>query len=147
MIDVTAENFRIDGTWRLLAVENWVDGRLENPYHQGRNPNGLIHYMPDNRMAALIANGGRNRMSADRYTAPLEECAEASRTFTAYAGPYARAGSKLTHHLEVSSYENDVGADYVRYIEPDGEDMWLVSAPMPSNGRQRVVKLKWRRVV
>lgn len=143
---VTPETIQIEGTWRLVSVEDWHDGQLVNPFFQGKNPNGLIHYLPGNRMAAVIANDNRKQMSSDRYNSPLEERAESSATFTAYAGPYTRNGGTLTHHLEVSSYENDVGADYVRHIHLDGEHMVLVSAPMQHNGHERVLKLKWRRV-
>jgi hypothetical protein len=144
--NVTAANIDINGTWRLLSVEEYIDGKLHNPHFQGRNPNGFIHYLPGNRVAVLIANDGRKQMSGDRYNSPLEERAESSSTFTGYGGPYTREGNKLTHHLEISSYENDVGQDYVRFIELDGEDMYLVSAPMAHQGHERVLKLKWRRV-
>jgi hypothetical protein len=143
---VTAANVHIEGTWRLLAVETWRDGRLHNPYHNGRNPKGLIHYMPEQRMSVLIANDGRRKMSGDRYHSPLEELAESAATFTAYAGPYSRDGAKLIHHLEVSSYENDAGTDYVRYIEVDGDHIWLVSPPVMRDGHEHVVRLKWERV-
>jgi hypothetical protein len=144
---ITAENLSIEGTWRLLACENWVNGKLDNPFHQGKNPNGLIHYLPGQRMSAIIAMGDRPKMGADRGTTSIDERAKAWSTFNAYAGPYSREGHRLTHHLEVCSYENHVGADYVRFIELDGQDMWLVSAPekLPG-GEERYVKLKWRRV-
>ncbi len=142
----SAETIDIEGTWRLLAVEAWVDGKLADPYFNGRNPNGLIHYMPGQRMSVLIANDGRRKLSGDRYHSPLEELAEAGATFTGYAGPYTREGDKLVHHLEVSSFENDVGADYVRYIEVDGEDIWLVSPKVMNQGKERWVRLKWTRV-
>ncbi|MGE0387297.1 MAG: lipocalin-like domain-containing protein [Gammaproteobacteria bacterium] len=144
---MTAGNIDLHGSWRLLSVVEYTDGRVTNPYFQGRNPVGFIHYLHDGRVAVLIANDGRRLMSADRYTSPVQECAESSRTFTGYGGRFTRTGNQVVHHLDVSSYENDVGTDYVRTIEVDGGRLILGTLPMQLNGRTRVLKLTWERVV
>ncbi|MFW3895153.1 lipocalin-like domain-containing protein [Pseudomonas bharatica] len=144
---ITASTFDIEGTWRLLAVEAWVDGQLADPHLNGVQPNGLIHYLSGQRMAVLIAHDGRALLSGDRYRSPQAELAQAAATFTAYAGCYTREGAKLVHHLQVSSFENDVGSDYVRYIELEGDCMWLVSPKAVVQGKERWVRLKWTRVL
>ena len=62
MTTATAETIDILGTWQLVTIEEWLDGDCINPFVYGREPNGFIHYLPGNRMAAVIARGGRERL-------------------------------------------------------------------------------------
>jgi hypothetical protein len=72
-------------------------------------------------MSAIITADGRKPLSvADRVAAPLEERAEAFATLIAYAGRYSVSGDKVTHHIEVSSFQNWVGTDQSRFIRFEG---------------------------
>lgn len=141
-----AEIIDILGTWRLLAIEEWSEGKCINPFLYGERPNGFIHYLPGNRVAAVIAMDNRKRMTTDYRLASDKALAESARTFSAYAGSYTREGSKLTHHIEVNSYENDVGSDYERHISLEEGKLVLTS---PSYGKENstcLTKAIWRRV-
>jgi hypothetical protein len=143
---VTPESLDIMGTWRLLSVEDIVDGKVADPYYNGKKPNGYIHYLPGNRMAAVIAYGERTKMSKGRTDSPADEVIKSSVTFNAYAGSFTRNGATLIHHVQVNSYENDVGTDYVRYITLDGNNMVLSSPDVPVNGHMRHVRLTWEKI-
>jgi hypothetical protein len=58
---------------------------------------------------------------------------DAARSFDAYGGTFSLGGNIVTHHLDISSYENDRGADYVL------EWMRVRAASMPGRelGRSR----------
>ena len=140
------DDIDILGTWRLVALEEWYGEKLIDPFLMGRNPNGLLHYLPGNRVAVLIARGDRKKMATGYREAAVEALAEAARSFTAYAGSYSREGHKITHHIEINSYENDVGADYIRYFSLEDGLLVLTS---PSYGKENTgsfTRVIWRRI-
>lgn len=138
------EAFR--GTWKLRTVSAWIDGREVNPAAYGENPVGFIHYLPGNRMAAVIAYGGRKPMQGDRLKASAEARAEAYASFVSYAGGYRVEGDKVIHTVEVSAYQNDVGSQQVRFFRRDGNTLYLESVPLMRDGKPQVYKLIWDRV-
>lgn len=74
------------GTWKLLSVSSWIDGKEDNPAVFGKSPTGYIHYLPGRRMAAVIAYDNRKAIQGDRIKASTEARARAYATFLAYAG-------------------------------------------------------------
>jgi len=97
-------------------------------------------------MAGMISNSGRKPLFADPFSAPVEERAEAFTTFLAYAGRYTLAGDKVIHHVEISSLQNLVGTDLVRFIKFQGDRIILVTPPTSTNGRTQTHELVWERV-
>jgi len=140
------ETFDILGTWRLVAMEEWLEEQCTQPYLYGRQPNGLIHYLPGNRVAAVIAMGGRPKMSTGYREAPDSILAEAARTFSAYAGKYTRDGAIVTHHIEINSYENDVGENYVRKISLQRDNLVLTSPSYGNEDSGYFIRAIWERV-
>jgi Lipocalin-like domain len=135
------------GTWKLLSASSTASTgeRSEIPY--GLNPTGFITYTAEGRVVALISYGGRKPLSVGGgLTAPLEEQAEAFKTFIAYAGRYTLSGDKVTHHVEISSIQNYVGKDLVRSVKFQGDQITLVTPPMPVNGIIQTVELIWQRL-
>jgi hypothetical protein len=95
----------------------------------------------------MISYGGRRPLSVGSgLTAPLEEQAEAFKTFIAYAGRYALDGDKVIHRVEISSIQNYVGKDLVRTVKFQGDRIILVTPPMPVNGKIQTVELIWQRL-
>jgi hypothetical protein len=140
-------NDKLVGTWNLVAASSTTSNgeRSETPY--GLGPVGFLTYTEDGRVTALISYGGRKSLSVGGGTvAPLEEQAEAFRTFLAYAGRYALRGDKVTHSIEISSIENYVGKNLVRSIRFEGDRIILVTPPTPVNGKIQTVELIWQRL-
>jgi hypothetical protein len=104
------------GTWKLISASNVTDKGIVKNEVYGRNPMGLLTYTADGRMMALITDGGRKRLSKYWRIAPAEEKAEAYSTSLSYAGTFTLSGSRVTHHVEVSSDPNRVNTDLVRII-------------------------------
>jgi hypothetical protein len=138
---------RLVGTWSLVSASSTTKTgeRSETPY--GPEPAGLLTYTEDGRVTALISYGGRKPLSTGGGTlAPMEEQAEAFRTFLAYAGRYTFSGDKVTHHIEISSIQNYVDRDLVRSVKFRGDQIVLVTPPMPVNGKVRTIELIWQRL-
>lgn len=147
MSDLTPSTIDLIGTWRLVSITEWTDGELTNPQALYAEPVGYIHYLADGRVAVLLAQGSRPPLDGTQVTASEHERATAFTSFSAYAGTYERDGDTVVHHLDMHSHPNDVGADYIRHIELDGDRLVLCTLPFTrSDGRRRVTKLTWERV-
>jgi hypothetical protein len=108
---------------------------------------GFLTYTGDGRVTALISYGGRKPLSGGGGTvAPLEEQAEAFKTFLAYAGRYTLSGDKVTHYIEISSIQNYVNRDLVRSVKFQGDRIILVTPPTSVNGKIQTVELIWQRL-
>jgi hypothetical protein len=138
---------RLVGTWKLVSASSTTSSgeRNETPY--GPSPVGFLTYTADGRVTALISYGGRKSLSVGGGTpAPLEEQAEAFKTFIGYAGRYTFSGDKVTHHVEISSIQNYVGKDLVRSVTFQGDRIILLTPPTPVNGKIQTVELIWQRL-
>jgi hypothetical protein len=140
-------NDKLVGTWKLVSASSTTSTgeRSEIPY--GPSPVGFLTYTGDGRVTALISYGGRKSLSFGGGTlAPLEEQAEAFKTFLAYAGRYTLSGDKVTHHIEISSIQNYVDKDLVRIVKFQGDQIILVTPPTPVNGKIQTLELIWHRL-
>ncbi len=132
---------KLVGTWRLVSASTTTSTgeRSETPY--GLNPEGFLTYTGEGRIAAMISHSGRKALFSGGGS--LEEQAEAFKTFFGYAGRYTVSADKVTHHVEVSSIENYVGRDLVRYVKFQGDRITLVTPPTPVNGKTQIFELIW----
>jgi Lipocalin-like domain len=140
-------NDKLVGTWKLVSASSTTSAgdRTESPY--GPSPVGFLTYTADGRVTALISYGGRKSLSVGAGPlAPLEEQAEAFRTFLAYAGRYTLSGDKVTHSIEISSIQNFVDKNLVRSVKFEGDRIILVTPPTPVNGKIQTVELIWQRL-
>lgn len=140
---LAAEPEDFHGTWKLRSVSAWVDGKEANPAAYGEKPVGFIHYLPGNRMAAVISYDGRKPMEGDRLKATDAERAKAYATFLAYTGTFRIEGDKVIHSVDSSSYQNDVGSEQVRFFRKEGDTLYLESVPLIRDGKPQVYKLVW----
>jgi lipocalin-like protein len=135
------------GTWKLISASSTTENGVIKKDVYGRNPTGMLSCTTDGRMMTIIAMGDRKPLSvADRIAAPIEERAEAFSTFIAYAGRYALVGDRETLHIDVSSLQNWVGTDQVRYVSLHGNQLILRTPPMPRGGVLQTFELVWERL-
>ena len=140
-------NAKLVGTWKLVSASSTSSkgDRNEAPY--GVGPACFLTYTEEGRVTSLISYGGRKLLSAGGGTgAPLEEQAEAFKTFLAYAGRYTLSGDKVTHHIEISSIQNYVDKDLVRNVKFQGDQIALVTPPTRLNGKMQIIELIWQRL-
>ena len=136
------------GTWSLVRAFETRDARVVDATPLGAHPTGFIHYLTDDRMAVVIAHDGRKALTGtSRRSAPEPELAASARTLDAYAGRYSIPDANtVVHHLEVSSYQNDLGKDYIRKVEFIDGELYLATPEMKLPDGMRGMKLVWRRL-
>jgi Lipocalin-like domain len=137
-------NDRLVGAWKLVSVLTKTStGEInESPY--GLSPVGFLSYTEDGRVTALISYDGRKSLPVSGGT--LEEQAEAYKTFFGYAGRYTLKGDKVTHTVEISSIQNYVDQNLVRWVKFEGDRIVLMTPPMPVNGKMQTFELIWQRL-
>ena len=137
-------NDMLVGTWQLVSASSTTSTgeRNETPY--GASPAGLLTY-GDGRVTAMISYDGRKPLSIGGGS--MEEQAEAFKTFLAYAGKYNVNGDKVTHRVEMSSIQNNVGKDLVRNFKFRGDQIILVTPRTRINGEIQTVELIWQRLL
>ena len=94
----------------------------------------------------MISYSGRKPLSvSDLSLAAVEEKAEAFSTFLAYAGRYTLMEGKIIHHVAISSIQNWVNTDLLRFIKFQGDQIILVTPPTSINGKIQTWELVWER--
>jgi hypothetical protein len=134
------------GSWRLVRTYETIDNVETGKAPIGEGAYGTIHYLPDGRVAVVMAHAGRVRLSAGRYNSGDAETAESARTFTAYAGTYTCFGDRIVHHLDACLYENDNHTDYVRYAAIVGDKLTLSMPPVTTKKGALVWHLEWQKL-
>ena len=133
----TPETIDLTGLWRLVAVTNWTNGVMTNPHAMGSRPGGYINYAPAEGRMMVVLDW--------RSVEPTAKSQFGHNAVVAYAGRFTRNGAKVTHHLEMCTNAEDVGGDYVRIIEVQGENLFLCTEPVTRGDKTYVSKLEWTR--
>jgi hypothetical protein len=132
------------GSWMLESAWVLKGGAPSDEPGFGLKPSGVIHYLADRRMAVMIAHENRPAVPGGVLAGSPEALIEAARTFVAYAGTFSVDGDHVVHHLDISSSQSAVGADYVREVRLDGDRLELTTPTTIPEGRP--MHLVWRRV-
>lgn len=140
-------NNTVVGTWKLVSASTSTASGEQNNAPFGPSPTGFLTYTAEGRMMAIVSYGGRQNLSvSDPAVVPVEEQAEAFKTFVAYAGRYTLSSDKIIHHVEVSSIQNWAKSDLVRGIRFEGERLVLTAPPTPLRGQMHTFELIWQRL-
>lgn len=138
------------GCWKLERAAEERDGVVGDNPNYGEAPVGFLHYVPDDRVSVMIVLKERGLMSVphpQRRLAPIEELAEAARSFDGYAGRFELSGpQQVTHYIEASHFQNQVGEVLVRRV--DLKDDLLILHPVEYQASGQGVRrwLEWRRL-
>jgi hypothetical protein len=145
----------LSGVWELVSLQDHrPNGDVLD--WMGKKPSGTLIYSPDGRMAIQIMRDPRPISagpiwSSDGHSllpnAPANEIRDAYSGYFAYFGTWDidERGRTVTHHVRASLRSAEVGSDYLRPYELDGDQLRLrypVSAP---DGEKRTRVLIWRR--
>jgi hypothetical protein len=137
----------IVGTYKLISsTRKKLDtGEVVDTY--GKQPSGYIMYGKDGRMLVLIANDGRPKPeSLDKLS--NDQRAELFRTMLSYGGTYTYTGSKIEHHIDISSNEVWTGTTVIRDIAKEGDRLVYTTRPAPfsGDGKMSINTLIWEKV-
>ena len=111
----------------------------------GANPVGTIAYLVDGTKSTVIDDADQPALNADRLSAPAEERARPFSTASAYSGRYRFDGHTVVHSVEICTYPNWVGIEFVRTVELVGDKAIYRTAPQPLGGVEPIICLVWKR--
>ena len=122
-----------------------VDGTVLRPF--GGKAEGWLTYTEDGRMWAALQRRDRPAIGTGTLAAATaEQRAAAAAGYLAYGGRYTMNGDRVLHHVETSLFPDWIGADQIRLISWDGDDLVLSTPEERSAGGRTVVnRLRWRR--
>lgn len=132
------------GSWDLVRIDLIGPGAEGLPPAFGGNPEGILHYMPDGRMVAIIQNGGRKPIEGGRRGGSDADWRRAAKSFTAYAGGWELQPDRIVHHVDFNSFPNDVGVDYIRFGHFEGGQL-VLETPLDGPPDSRPMRLFWKR--
>jgi|SRR4051812_3802603 hypothetical protein len=133
------------GAWKLLSIEDRKSSG-EVIHWMGDKPTGLIIYDRSGYMSVQFMRDPRPVFSAAYNQATFEEVKNAYEGYFAYFGTYRvdESNGVIIHHLQGSLRPQEVGIDYDRYFQIDGDLLILtMSVPGKDQGRKRT--LVWTR--
>ena len=105
----------------------------------------MLIYTADGRMSVMIGYSGRQLLSRDRVSAPVEERARAFASFFGYSGGYSFSCDRVVHHVVVASVPNWVNTDMLRTVRLDGNRLTLGTPPRQLGGIASTFELTWER--
>lgn len=128
------------GAWQLVEFRELDDeggGTSKGPL--GPNARGLLIYAPDGAMSVSM-------MRRDGQPATADLAGGQSRTteYMGYAGTWRLEGTRLLHHVEVSTHTYQLGQDLEREAHLRGDRLELIGRA-PVEGRFRRRMLTWQR--
>lgn len=136
------------GTWTLVSWES-RSSTGEVSYPMGERPKGLLMYDSKGRVSAQLMQPGRPAFeSRDRLRGTPEEVKAAFEGFVAYFGRYTLDEKQRTviHHVEASSFPNDVGTDLRRSFTVAERRLTLRTPQRILGGATGTGTLVWERV-
>jgi Lipocalin-like domain len=135
------------GTWRLLTIFATRPNGDRIASRFGSNPTGYLLYDETGHMAVqIMASPWPAFVQADKPTP--EELAAVFNGYVAYAGTYDfdAATGTVTHHVQMSVDPDDVGKNFQRTVELEGDRVTLSVRRYPLHGEEVELRLQWQRV-
>lgn len=118
----------IIGTWRILSYVH-KDGTDEISHPMGDRPQGYLIIGSDHRCTVVIAAENRKPAQSEKDYATL------AKTMIAYSAPFTDESDgrelKLTLRPDVSWSPSMTGANVVRLVSLEGNELLVRSAPSP----------------
>lgn len=133
------------GSWNLQRIELIGPGAEGQPPAFGGNPEGILHYLPDGRMVAIIQNAGRRPIEGGRRGGSDADWRRAAKSFTAYAGDWEIRPDCIVHHVDFNSFPNDTGVDYIRFARLE-DAVLVLETPLDGPPESRPMRLFWKRI-
>lgn len=133
------------GAWKLLSIEDRKSNG-EVIQWMGAKPTGLIIYDSSGYMSVQFMRDPRPVFTSAYSRATAEEVKNAYEGYFAYFGTYRVDESRrvIIHHLQGSLRPQEVGIEYDRYFEIDG-DLLILTMAVPGKDTQRKRTLVWTR--
>lgn len=129
------------GAWELVAFRELDDeggGTSDGPL--GPDAGGLLIYAPDGAVSVSMM---RRESRPPGAAGPAGDQPRTT-AYMGYAGTWRLEGTRLLHHVEVSTHTYQLGQDLEREVRLRGDRLDLIGRA-PVDGRCRRRLLTWRR--
>jgi len=140
--------YSLVGTWKLVSWESRSStGEVSHP--MGERPIGLLTYDSKGRVSTQLMQPGRTVFkSGDRLRGTPDEVNAAFEGFVAYFGTYTfdEKQGTVIHHIEASTFPNDVGTDLRRFVTVSERRLTLRTPQRILGGTTGTGTLVWERV-
>jgi Lipocalin-like domain len=134
----------IFGLWELTAWEMRLGETPVRPL--GERPQGMLYYAADGWMAVQITAADRPTIaSTDPLGGTEKERAAAYASSLAYCGTYELRDDHVVHHVRLSTFPNWAGAEQVRSVRLDVDQLVLRTPPIQTPAGTVAVELRWAR--
>lgn len=134
----------LQGHWAVVSwAQIYDDGRRAYPL--GQSLTGFLRYDPDGRMACMIADTNRQRLSGGQFTSPDTEMLGACRGFFAYAGTYKIDGNTVLHQVDISLFPNWEGGVQKRQVELADGKLTIAARLEEGTSEARTAMLTWQK--
>jgi hypothetical protein len=133
------------GAWELVSIEDRKSNG-EVVRWMGANPTGLIIYDASGYMSVQFMRDPRPVFASAYNLATPDEVKNAYEGYFAYFGTYEvdESNAVIIHHLQGSLRPQEVGIEYRRYFEIDG-DLLILTMAVPGKDAGRKRTLVWKR--
>ena len=135
------------GTWRLLNIVAVRANGDRIPSRFGKSPSGYILYDRTGHMAVQIMSSPWPAFANPEKPTP-QELEAVFNGYVAYAGTYDYDATTrtVTHHVQMSVDPDDLGKNFRRTVELEGDRVTLTVQQYRLNGEQVMLRLQWERV-
>jgi hypothetical protein len=123
------------GFWKLISIEGPAP---PNGQANTGKPSGVIMFDNTGHMAVQLTRGDRPAFAEGAANGTAQERAQAYSSYNAYYGTYTiePANRVVIYHLENSLNPGQIGQDFVRYFEFQGNHLRLSVADDDKGGRR-----------
>src|SRR5436305_2991181 len=127
-----AAEISVVGTWQVksFTYQNLATKELSYPF--GHDVTGYIQYSPGGHMVVFLQQANPTVPAKLPYS-DADRAAAHRTIFGAYAGTYSVEGTKVVHDVIASYRPDNIGRKLTRYIQMDGKQLTLTTAPQISS--------------
>jgi Lipocalin-like domain len=143
-----AQGVALLGTWRLVSIFVVRKNGEQLASRFGTAPKGYLVYDFTGHMAVQIMGSPPLPVFQDSEKPTPQELQRLFDGYVAYAGTYYYddAHKRVVHHVQISVDPHDIGQDFRRNVDLDGDRLSLTVQRYPFNGEEVQLKLTWERV-
>jgi Lipocalin-like domain len=148
LIEYRGNATEVVGTWLLVAVETILPNGEISTAWLGKEPIGIIMYLPNGLVAVQIMRDPKPTFSSgSRLLATPDEIKGAYFGYYAYWGTYTvnPSDKTITHQLTASLWPEEVGITYKRSYTFDRQRLVLTTPTFKHDGQEVRNQLTWER--
>jgi len=141
-----ATDLRLVGTWRLISIEDTIDGEAGQAVDLGAHPVGMLIYHADGHMSATLVDGDRPAWKNPAKPTSAEKALYYD-SFVAYSGTFRVDWEKsiVYHYPSIAWSPAFLASAQVRPFRLDGDKLIITVTENLGDPRLEKRVLVWQR--